>query len=132
MNRRPRLPRFLLAAPALVAVLALGACGSSGSKSSTSTPTTVAGQGGAPAVSIVNSGATWKYQPATLTVAAGTAVTWTNTTDVPHSVTFGDASVPSSKLFNKGESFTAVMPRAGTFSYICSIHPTMHGTVVVH
>jgi plastocyanin len=72
----------------------------------------------------------FKFSVATLEVAAGTTVTWTNHDDVPHTV------VSTTKLFKSapldtGESFTYTFKDAGTFEYFCSLHPRMTGKVVV-
>jgi plastocyanin len=72
------------------------------------------------------------FTPATLTVPAGTIVTWTNHDDIPHTVT--SASPP--KLFNSGpldtgDSFAFTFDTPGRYTYFCEMHPHMQGTVVV-
>ena len=70
------------------------------------------------------------FVPATLTVPVGSTVTWTNHDEEPHTVAANDGSFHSPGLDTQGTySFTFRTP--GTFDYICSIHPFMHGTVVV-
>ena len=71
------------------------------------------------------------FAPATLTVAAGNTVTWTNKDEEPHTVVASDGSFHSPGMGTAGHLFTYTFPTAGTFDYICSIHPFMHGTVVV-
>ena len=88
----------------------------------TSTPPPVAGT----AVSITN----FAFTPANLTVKVGETVTWTNKDEEPHTVVAGDNSFHSPGLdANATYSFTFTSP--GSFDYICSIHPFMHGTVAV-
>ncbi|WP_445167101.1 cupredoxin domain-containing protein [Mycolicibacterium sp. Dal123E01] len=71
------------------------------------------------------------FTPANLTVKVGDTVTWTNKDEEPHTVVAGDNSFHSPGLdANATYSFTFTNP--GTFDYICSIHPFMHGTVVVN
>ena len=72
------------------------------------------------------------FAPAALTVHAGDAVTWTNHDVAPHDVTVtsGPASVHSPML-STGQSWTYTFTAAGTYSYICSIHPDMHATLTV-
>ncbi len=70
------------------------------------------------------------FAPATLTVAAGSTVTWTNKDEDPHTVVAGNGSFHSQAL-GAGGTYSFTFPTAGTFDYICSIHPFMHGTVVV-
>jgi len=77
-------------------------------------------------VSIVN----MSFSPATLTVTAGTNVTWTNNDGMTHTVTADDDSFDSGNI-TMGSKFSKVFPTAGTFSYHCTIHPTMKGTIVV-
>jgi amicyanin len=74
--------------------------------------------------------ADFKFNPATLTVAAGTSVTWTNQDEEPHTIAAKDGSFHSPGMDAHGSySFTFTTP--GTYDYICSIHPFMTGTVVV-
>ncbi len=70
------------------------------------------------------------FAPATLTVKAGTTVTWTNKDEDPHTVV-ADGGAFRSQVLGNGGSFSFTFPAAGTFEYVCSIHPFMHGTVVV-
>lgn len=81
--------------------------------------------GAAAKVTITN----FAFDPAALTVKAGTKVTWTNNDIVAHTVTFTD--VANSPVLNRGDTFSRTFTTPGTYSYICSIHPFMHGTVVV-
>ena len=78
------------------------------------------------AISINN----FAFVPATLTVPAGATVTWTNQDQEPHTVVAGDGSFRSPGL-GTGATYSYTFPTAGSFDYICSIHPFMHGTVVV-
>jgi plastocyanin len=70
------------------------------------------------------------FVPATLTVRAGSTVTWTNHDEEPHTVAASDGSFHSPGL-GTGGTFSHTFATAGTFDYVCSIHPMMHGTVVV-
>ncbi|WP_156737930.1 cupredoxin domain-containing protein [Mycobacterium scrofulaceum] len=70
------------------------------------------------------------FAPATLTVTAGTTVTWTNRDEEPHTVAASDGSFHSPGM-GTGATFTHTFTDAGTFDYVCSIHPMMHGSVVV-
>jgi plastocyanin len=74
----------------------------------------------------------FSFNQATLTVKAGTRVTWTNRDDIPHTVV--DASDPKamkSPPLDTGEHFEHTFERAGTYRYFCSLHPHMQGTIVV-
>ncbi|MGA9362503.1 MAG: cupredoxin family copper-binding protein [Mycobacterium sp.] len=70
------------------------------------------------------------FAPATLTVKAGSTVTWTNHDEEPHTVAATDGSFHSPGM-GTGATFSHTFPTAGKFDYVCSIHPMMHGTVVV-
>jgi plastocyanin len=72
----------------------------------------------------------FSFGPAELTVAVGTAVTWTNRDDIPHTVVSTDG-VFKSKVLDTDEKFTFTFSKAGTYPYFCSIHPKMTGKVVV-
>ena len=74
----------------------------------------------------------FSFGPATLTVPAGTTVTWTNRDDIPHTVVSTDDSKTfKSKVLDTDEKFSFTFSRAGTFPYFCSIHPKMTGKVIV-
>ena len=69
------------------------------------------------------------YNPATITVPKGTTVTWTQLdSGVQHTVTGNDFD---SRNINAGDTFSWTFNKVGTFSYSCSNHPNMIGTVVV-
>jgi plastocyanin len=72
----------------------------------------------------------FEYKPRTLRIAKGTRVTWKNVDTANHTVTF--AKGPGD-LGNIGErrSRSATFTRAGTFTYVCEYHPSMHGKVIV-
>jgi Copper binding proteins, plastocyanin/azurin family len=70
----------------------------------------------------------FSFSPATVTVDAGDSVTWTNGGREPHTAT-GDGF--DTGRLGPGESGSASFSRAGSFSYVCSIHPNMQGTVRV-
>jgi len=72
----------------------------------------------------------FSFTPSTLTVPAGTTVTWTNSDDIPHTVVSDDKSFKS-KVLDTDEKFTYTFMKAGTYPYFCSIHPKMTGKIVV-
>ncbi len=69
------------------------------------------------------------FSPSTLTVKKGTTVTWTNEDSAPHTATSGD--VFDSGNLGTGQSFSYTFDEAGTFDYICTIHPSMEGAIIV-
>lgn len=72
------------------------------------------------------------YFPTGITVVVGmnATVTWVNDDSAPHTVTAADGSFDSHNM-NTGDSFTFTFTKPGTYTYACSYHPWMHGTVVV-
>jgi plastocyanin len=85
-----------------------------------------------PAVSIVDGPqrADYTFNPESLQVQVGDTVTWTNNGDVAHTVTADDGSVDSGDL-QSGDTFSYTFDTPGTFSYLCTPHPWMTGTIVV-
>lgn len=75
--------------------------------------------------------ANYAFSPATITVKAGTTVTWTNQDSVHHSVTADNGKGPKSQLFGQGESYSYTFSKPGTYTYHCEPHPYMQGTVIV-
>ena len=71
-----------------------------------------------------------RFVPATITVAAGTKVTFVNDDDDAHTVTADDGSWDSEGL-NQGERWVHAFPKAGKISYHCTVHPFMKATIVV-
>lgn len=73
----------------------------------------------------------YAFAPAKIVVQPGTKVTWINNSDAPHTVTGTRGWSYSSKMFTQTHKVSATFKKAGTFHYICSIHPYMKGVVVV-
>jgi amicyanin len=74
------------------------------------------------------------YSPAKITVKVGSKVTWTNQDSMQHNVApdedYGD-EFRGSELLNRGETYSFTFNQPGTYTYHCTPHPFMHGTVVV-
>ena len=115
---------FLSSASVLFLLLAT-ACGGGGGGDEAAA---AAGEGGgASSVSISDQ----KYNPADVTVSAGSDVTWTNEDEAPHTVTFSDKAVKSSEQLAKGDDFSTTFDAAGSYDYVCAVHPEMKGKVTV-
>jgi plastocyanin len=69
------------------------------------------------------------FAPAELTVKVGTTVTWTNHDDIPHLVV--SAGKFRSKALDTDDSFSFTFTNAGSYTYFCSLHPHMTGTIKV-
>jgi plastocyanin len=72
----------------------------------------------------------FSFAPASLTVTAGGSITWTNKGPTDHTATAIDGSFNTGNL-HKGQSRTLTFKRAGTFAFICALHPNMRGTLTV-
>jgi plastocyanin len=73
----------------------------------------------------------FSFGPASVTVPAGTTVTWTNNDDVPHVVTSDDNKMFKSKALDTDDRFSFTFTKPGTYNYYCAIHPKMTAKVVV-
>lgn len=74
--------------------------------------------------------ADFAFSPATLTIAVGDTVTWTNTDAVAHTATSTSGAFDSD-LLDQGESFSFTFTAPGTYDYRCTPHPQMTGRIVV-
>jgi len=70
------------------------------------------------------------FSPATLTVATGTTVTWTNQDDMVHTVT-AESRLFASKGLETGDTYSYTFTTAGTYAYYCALHPKMTATIIV-
>ncbi len=92
----------------------------------TEAPTTEAPSSGVMEISIVD----FNFDPAEMEVPVGTTVRWTNNDSFDHNVKADDGTFESETL-GGGDTFEFTFESAGTFSYICGIHPSMQGTITV-
>jgi plastocyanin len=74
--------------------------------------------------------ADFTFPPSSITVQVGDTVAWTNEGPSAHTPTAQDGSFNTGVL-GKGASASHTFTTAGTFTYICQIHPFTHGTIVV-
>ena len=79
------------------------------------------------AVSIDN----FTFGPPSLTVKAGTTVTWTNRDDIPHGIASSNNAFSKSKALDTDDNYSFTFATPGTYQYFCYIHPHMVGTIVV-
>jgi plastocyanin len=74
----------------------------------------------------------FSFSPMTLTVAAGTKVTWTNHDDIPHTVVSDDdPHLFKSPPLDTDDAYSVIFQKPGTYRYFCSVHPKMVGTIIV-
>lgn len=86
-----------------------------------------------PAESVSIDIASMAYRPASVTVKKGATVTWTNQDTVRHDVTPDEdgEAFKGSQLLPQGESYSHTFNEPGTYTYHCSPHPHMTGSVTV-
>jgi plastocyanin len=70
------------------------------------------------------------FAPATLTVTAGTTVTWKNEDDSPHRIGDNNGTFKSAAL-DTDDTFSHTFAALGEYPYICTIHPYMAGKIIV-
>ena len=118
--------RILIAPATLFICLFINSCMNTNNPMNSPTMNPTTGTQGANDVYIQNIA----FSPAVLTVSAGTTVTWTNKDAMTHTVT------SDSTLFNSGNIvvngvYSYTFTTVGTYSYHCSIHPSMTAKVIV-
>jgi len=136
----PICPRAAAVLAGGLAGLALAACGGAQPAASAATPaaarsspaavaTATAGPQAAPVATASVDIASFAFSPAVITVRTGVPVTWTNRDQDAHTVAITGAAV--STPMQGGDTYTHTFSQPGTYWYICTIHPYMHGMVVV-
>jgi plastocyanin len=122
---RPRSIILLALAAVVVVVAALLISHRSGSSTS-------AGAGSAPLSGHVKIDiSNFMYSPAVLTVKVGSTITVTNEDETEHTATANTEGAFDTGTLTKGQSMSFKVNKVGTFSYHCSFHAFMHGTIKV-
>jgi plastocyanin len=68
--------------------------------------------------------------PNVVTVARGDTIVWVNKDPFPHTATAQDKSFDSKEIA-PGKSWRFTAKKSGTFPYVCTLHPSMKGTLIV-
>jgi plastocyanin len=110
----------------VLAVAGLAGCGGGGGADTATEAAPAAAGGAGGAVEIVD----FSYKPADLTVAKGTTVEFTNEDSTAHTATAKGGAFDSGTI-QPGKSSQVTLDQTGTFTYTCSFHPFMKGTVTV-
>jgi len=76
------------------------------------------------------------YNPRTVSIEAGTTVSWMNIDKDPHTVTDGTPNSKWGKIFDsglmrQGKEYRYTFDKPGTYQYLCALHPWMYGKVIV-
>ncbi len=124
---RVRMSIVLLAA---AAAMSASACGSSGSNANPAGPS-----GGTSTadvtVGIQGDRGNQSYSPSPVTMRVGQTIAWHNNDSITHTATQDGGSFNTGNLNAGATSTPATMSTAGTFTYHCTIHPGMVGTITV-
>jgi plastocyanin len=125
---KPRVVVSALATAAAAAALLAGCGGYETAKAPAPSggSSKVASSGGG--VKIAN----FAFSPATLTVSGSGRITVTNDDSTAHTFTADDGHSFDTGSIDPGSSSSVTAPKPGRYAYHCSIHPFMHGTLVVH
>ncbi len=71
------------------------------------------------------------FNPQTITVKSGEKVTWINRDEEPHTIVSVEKQFKKSTALDTDQEFTITAGAPGTYTYFCSVHPKMTGTIVV-
>jgi plastocyanin len=71
------------------------------------------------------------FSPGTLTVKSGETVTWINRDEEPHTVVSVEKQFKKSTALDTDQEFTITAGAPGTYTYFCSVHPKMTGTIII-
>ncbi len=71
------------------------------------------------------------FNPQTVTVKSGEKVTWINRDEEPHTVVSVEKQFKKSTALDTDQEFTITAGAPGTYTYFCSVHPKMTGTIIV-
>ncbi|OFV80941.1 MAG: hypothetical protein A2W26_01975 [Acidobacteria bacterium RBG_16_64_8] len=121
----------------LLAALVVTACGEAGTTTtipaggttgSVSSTAGGGGGGGGGGAQVTIKG--FAFDPASVTIKTGEGVTWTNEDSATHDVVADGGEFSSGDILT-GDTYSFTFDKAGTYPYICGIHPSMKGTVVV-
>ncbi|WP_256673531.1 plastocyanin/azurin family copper-binding protein [Nocardia cyriacigeorgica] len=134
----PRRHATVIATGFVLAAALLSGCGSDDEPASAPTTTATSAATSAPAAdngqaqTFVVEVDDMTFSPADLTISVGDTVTWKFSDDVVHGVQgIGDKAMGiNSPLFTEGE-WSHTFTTAGSFRYLCPIHPEMRGTITV-
>ena len=71
------------------------------------------------------------FTPEVITVKSGDKITWINHDEEPHTVVSVEKQFKKSTALDTEQEFTVTAGAPGKYTYFCSVHPKMTGTIVV-
>jgi plastocyanin len=119
---------FAVVAVITVAVAVFAIARGVSTDTGSSTPSAAGGSGGGGQPVDIKS---FTFNPDSITVKAGSKVTWTNSDPTRHSIKSQNGQFVGSHDLSQGQTFTATFSTPGTYQYVCGIHNFMTGTIVV-
>ena len=72
-----------------------------------------------------------QFSPAVVEVRAGDTITWSNKDPFPHTATSEKKKGFDSGEIKPGRTWKMTATKRGEFPYVCTLHPTMKGRLVV-
>ena len=72
-----------------------------------------------------------EFHPAVLTVSVGDTVVWINRDIVPHSATATGGTKWDTGPLQEGQTGRYVARAVGSARYVCTLHSTMHGKLII-
>ena len=109
----------------------IAGCGNSDASGSAQGATTTSSQSGQSAGAAAVTISDFKFTPGALTVRQGARITVANHDTTAHTATADNGNSFDTGNIDPGSSATFTLSKVGTYSYHCSIHPFMHGTLTV-
>jgi plastocyanin len=143
---RPRLlTHLILAAAVVAAAVLLAGCGGGAATSTGGSSTSTGGSATSAGGSTTSAGAksaplsgnvkidisNFMYSPTVLRVKVGSTITVTNEDETEHTATSNTEGAFDTGTLEKGQSMSFKVNKVGAFSYHCSFHAFMHGTIDV-
>ena len=71
------------------------------------------------------------FNPQTIIIRSGEKITWTNRDEEPHTIVSVEKQFKKSSALDTDQTFTITAGAPGTYTYFCSVHPKMTGTIIV-
>ena len=72
----------------------------------------------------------FEFSPSILYASKGATITWTNNEGVSHQILFKNIDIEG-EVLQKGDTFSFKFDNQGEYNYICKIHPSMNGKIIV-
>src|SRR5450759_2578598 len=126
--------RFITGITLLFTLLSISSSCTKSSTYNTPSGNTTGSNTGSKGSSVPGANEVWiqnmTFDPSSITVTAGTTVTWTNKDAIGHTVTSDSGFFDSGNIGTNG-TYSYMFATEGTFNYHCKVHPAMIASVTV-